>query len=276
MNQSTRPAQKVHLAFDDLSRVRTGEATPSSAQRVQVRRQRQERQAAQRRELMLDAALALFQETGLQGFNMRELGLRAGYTPGALYAYFDGKAAILQALRDRLLNQLTVDLQQSVPRRRPNARTAGDQIDADASSFLLLSRVWWRWLAQDTLRLHLLLAVDLPVTAPLSGARSQPEPGASVMPDAPSLLQQLIRATMPCKEALHTMGLSAERADDLHVHSIVWGIGLLVLHGQQAGSPVLGEHFLEGLRQQLMTAPPMSVSSAPDDTQRPQGDLFGG
>ena len=86
MNQSARPAQKVHLAFDDLSRVRTGEATPSSAQRVQVRRQRQERQAAQRRELMLDAALALFQETGLQGFNMRELGLRAGirlerYTP---------------------------------------------------------------------------------------------------------------------------------------------------------------------------------------------------
>jgi AcrR family transcriptional regulator len=282
MNQKTHPAPKVHLTFDELSSVQTGRAARLALQRVELRQQRQARQAAQRREHMLDAAFALFQETGLQGFNMRELGHRAGYTPGALYAYFDGKAAILQALRDRLLNQLTVEFQRSGSRHRTGVRDRGgragamaDPVDAAAAAFLSLCEVWWHWLAQDPLRLRLLLAVDQPVAAPRPRPPAEPDTSAAAACDEPSLLQQLCQATLPCTDALQAMGLPAEQADRLHEASLVWGIGLLVLHAQQADAPILGERFMEGVRQRLVATLPAQGSAAPDALQRPQGNLFG-
>ena len=58
------------------------------------------------RQAILDAALALIDVSGVDGWSMRELGDRVEYTPGALYRYFDSKAALLAALTSEAMEQL--------------------------------------------------------------------------------------------------------------------------------------------------------------------------
>jgi AcrR family transcriptional regulator len=58
------------------------------------------------RQAILDAALTLIEVNGVDGWSMRELGDRVDYTPGALYRYFDGKAALLAALTADAMEQL--------------------------------------------------------------------------------------------------------------------------------------------------------------------------
>ena len=58
------------------------------------------------RQAILDAALALIEVSGVDGWSMRELGDRVEYTPGALYRYFDSKAALLTALTTEAMEQL--------------------------------------------------------------------------------------------------------------------------------------------------------------------------
>lgn len=50
------------------------------------------------RRAILDAALELIEQSGVDGWSMRELADRVDYTVGALYRYVDGKAALLDAL----------------------------------------------------------------------------------------------------------------------------------------------------------------------------------
>ncbi len=47
-----------------------------------------------RRALVLDAARAVFDELGIEGASIREIAKRAGYTPGAIYSYFENKEAM--------------------------------------------------------------------------------------------------------------------------------------------------------------------------------------
>ncbi|MFD8339066.1 TetR/AcrR family transcriptional regulator [Streptomyces solisilvae] len=58
---------------------------------------------ADRREEILDAALALADEAGLDAVSMRALADRLGVTPMALYRHVDSKADLLDGLVDRLL-----------------------------------------------------------------------------------------------------------------------------------------------------------------------------
>ena len=73
---------------------------------MSIKLQRQQTLQQARRALVLDAARALFDEAGLAGFNMRDVARRAGYTPGALYAYFDSKEALLSGLLSATLDRL--------------------------------------------------------------------------------------------------------------------------------------------------------------------------
>lgn len=274
MNDFPDRAKSSSLAFDELVIVPTKTQASRDSLRVDRRRQRQAEQAAHRREQMLDAAFSLFREVGLQGFNMRELGLRAGYTAGALYAYFDGKAAILQALRDRLLQQLAHELQQSVPKRRVVFRERSgahaatvDHFEGNVVVFLELSQVWWRWLARDSVRWRILLAVDQPVATPflaVSAGREVP------IHNEPDLLEQLLEATAVCRDALHAAGLPVDQASWLQKESLVRGAGLLVLQAGRTDASGLEEHFVEGLRQLLSTS-----GLVPEDPACPQRDLFG-
>jgi AcrR family transcriptional regulator len=66
----------------------------------------QGRRHTRNRQAILDAALTLIETCGIDGWSMRELAERVDYTAGALYRYFDGKAALLTALTDDALQEL--------------------------------------------------------------------------------------------------------------------------------------------------------------------------
>ncbi|MCB1909988.1 MAG: TetR/AcrR family transcriptional regulator [Rhodocyclaceae bacterium] len=83
-------------------------STPSRTERVgRTRRERGAKAVSEvRRGLILEAAREAFAELGLAGASLREIARRAGYTPGALYSYFDSKEAIYGALLGESLERL--------------------------------------------------------------------------------------------------------------------------------------------------------------------------
>ncbi|MGS0685022.1 TetR/AcrR family transcriptional regulator [Nakamurella sp. GG22] len=64
------------------------------------------RRRGRNRQAILDAALELIEKSGVDGWSMRELAGRVDYTPGALYRYFDSKAALLEVLTADAMQQL--------------------------------------------------------------------------------------------------------------------------------------------------------------------------
>ena len=61
---------------------------------AEKRQSRREAASEHKRELILDAARQVFAEEGLEGASLRAIAIRAGYTPAALYFYFESKEAI--------------------------------------------------------------------------------------------------------------------------------------------------------------------------------------
>jgi AcrR family transcriptional regulator len=59
---------------------------------------RRERQRAETRQIILDAARALFVEAGVEATTMRAIALRIGYTPTAIYHHFRDKEALIAEL----------------------------------------------------------------------------------------------------------------------------------------------------------------------------------
>ncbi|MCB0195651.1 MAG: TetR/AcrR family transcriptional regulator [Anaerolineae bacterium] len=59
-----------------------------------------------RRALILDAARSVFFELGLEGASLREIAKRAGYSPGAIYNYFNNREEIYAALLSESLERL--------------------------------------------------------------------------------------------------------------------------------------------------------------------------
>ncbi|MFY9846460.1 MAG: TetR/AcrR family transcriptional regulator [Trebonia sp.] len=58
------------------------------------------RTAAARRQQILDAATACFSERGIHATTMQDICQRAGLSPGAVYCWFTGKEAIIDAVAD--------------------------------------------------------------------------------------------------------------------------------------------------------------------------------
>ena len=58
----------------------------------------------------MDASLALNREGGPEAVTVREVARRAGYSPAALYGYFEGRQAIIQAIVDGADRQLAARL----------------------------------------------------------------------------------------------------------------------------------------------------------------------
>jgi len=98
------------MQLDELRPV-PSEAEREAAQRqLELRQQRQLAMSDTRRALVLDAARSVFAEKGLEGAGIREIARRAGYTPGALYSYFDSKEAIYAALLSESLDRLHAEV----------------------------------------------------------------------------------------------------------------------------------------------------------------------
>ncbi len=92
-----------------------------------------------KRRQILDAALAIADEDGLDGVSMRAVAARVGVSPMALYPYVGSKDALLDGLVGRLLGQLPAP---SGPDWRAGLREAAHAIRALArahpSAFVLL------------------------------------------------------------------------------------------------------------------------------------------
>ncbi len=91
--------------------------------REAIRSRREKALADTRRAHVLAAAREAFFELGLEGASLREIARRAGYTPGALYSYFDSKEEVYAALLGESLERL-------------NARVASAAVDGDATAAL--------------------------------------------------------------------------------------------------------------------------------------------
>lgn len=74
---------------------------------------------ADKRQQILDAALALADEQGLAAVTMRAVAARVGLTPMALYPRIDGKDGLLDGLVERLLAELMTVLES---RQEPTSR----------------------------------------------------------------------------------------------------------------------------------------------------------
>ena len=59
-----------------------------------------------KRDLILEAARAVFEAEGLEGASLRAIAARAGYTPAALYFHFDSKEAVYAEVLHRSLATL--------------------------------------------------------------------------------------------------------------------------------------------------------------------------
>lgn len=219
-------------------------------------RQRQQRQLAMsdtRRALVLDAARSVFAEKGVEGASIREIARRAGYTPGAIYSYFDSKEAIYAALLAESLERLNAEV--------AAARTFKLQPQLTLAA---KAQAWFGFYARNPrdLDLGFYLVQGLAPRGLTSELNQQ-------------LNGRLQDALRPCEAALQAMGLSGDAALRENTALFAHGVGLLLLQhtgrirlfGQSAGS--LFETYVEQLVARLSPVTP-SASLALE-----QPDLFG-
>lgn len=263
----------MSVKFDAITPVPSPEQLRQQEQRLADRQARQQRFGDERRQQLLDVAWSLWQEVGGQGFNMRLLAQRAGYTAGALYAYFPGREAILSALRQRVIQDLA-DLVAGIQvgrgdrpgRGRKDLLAAGAAHPAQARAlFIDRSVAWWACLAGDTQRLQLVLH---------GGHGLQDDAGESPGASASELLPRLADALQPCLEALRACGLSVDSAQQLHDEVLAYGLGLLVLQGPKRGEgrAVMETRFVQSLQRWMDVA---LLAAQPEPNEAGQGDLFG-
>jgi len=63
-------------------------------------KRRREQQKQETRRAIVEAASALFQKRGYDGFSLRGVAEQIGYSPGTIYLYFDNKDALLFTIVD--------------------------------------------------------------------------------------------------------------------------------------------------------------------------------
>jgi len=174
---------------------------------MQAKLQRRQTLSDARRALVLDAARAVFSEAGIEGASIREIARRAGYTPGAIYSYFESKEAIYAALLDESLLRLCTAVAE--------AETFADR---PALTLASKARAWFGFYAAHPRELDLGFYL-------VHGMR--PRGLTSELDHA--LNDQLKEALNPCEEALRAMGLDA--ADALRENTALFahGVGLLLM-----------------------------------------------
>ena len=136
-NEAYGPSEKRHMDLPEAELPETElpeSESPVAGQGSRDDGSRKDRQRAvsgHRRSLILDAAKEVFQESGLDGANVREIAKRAGYTPGAIYFYFRSKEEIYGALLADSLERLNV----AVSCAGKNTRSRRAKLLAKATAF---------------------------------------------------------------------------------------------------------------------------------------------
>ncbi len=87
---------------------------PTRVQRLsQASRQRRESEKQELRHAILQAASDLFVERGYEGFSLRQVAERIGYSPTTIYLYFADKDSLIFALLDDAFDQFGTALRQA-------------------------------------------------------------------------------------------------------------------------------------------------------------------
>ena len=174
---------------------------------MQAKLRRQQALTDSRRALVLDAARTVFESLGIQGASIREIAKQAGYTPGAIYSYFENKEAIYGAL-----------LAESLERLNAAVDAAGQTNFAPAEMLSAKASAWFGFFAANPrdLDLGFYLVHGL-----------QPR-GLTVELNF-QLNDRLHDALRPCESALQAMGLNLEEALRENTSLFAHGVGLLLM-----------------------------------------------
>lgn len=174
---------------------------------MQARVQRHQFQNDLRRKGVLDAARAVFERLGIEGASIREIASQAGYTPGAIYSYFESKEAIYGALLAESLERLNVAVQ-----------AAGDDQISPAGRLEAKACAWFGFYTAHPRDLDLVFYLVLGCQARSVTDELNRE-----------LNERLYDALHPCEQALQAMGLSPEEALRENTSLFAHGVGLLLL-----------------------------------------------
>lgn len=183
---------------------------------MQAKHQRQQTMIDARRALVLDAARAVFAEAGMDGANIRDIAKRAGYTPGAIYSYFDSKDAIYEALLGESLERLNAAVAQArVVKNKPE------------KTLLAKSLAWFGFYASNPRDLDLGFYL-LQGTKPRAWTNESNSHLDKQLENS-RLNERLLDALLPGKAALLEMGLSPAQATRESIALFAHGVGLLLL-----------------------------------------------
>ena len=160
-----------------------------------------------RRALVLDAARTVFESLGIQGASIREIAKQAGYTPGAIYSYFENKEAIYGAL-----------LAESLERLNAAVDASGNPGLAPAEMLSAKASAWFGFFAANPrdLDLGFYLVHGLQPRGLTAELNFQ-------------LNDRLHDALRPCESALQAMGLNLEEALRENTSLFAHGVGLLLM-----------------------------------------------
>jgi AcrR family transcriptional regulator len=113
------------------------------------RAKRTEQEIKAMRARILDATLELLRQEGLEGVSIRKIAERVGVSHMLLYSYFENRAAIIQALRERGFEEMEAFFAESL--RRAETGDALVQVRVSLGRFIELSheypklyRLAWR------------------------------------------------------------------------------------------------------------------------------------
>ena len=174
---------------------------------MQAKTERQQAMTDVRRARVLDAARAVFEKLGIEGASVREIARAAGYTPGAIYFYYDSKEAIYGALLAESLERLN----EKVAQAGTGALDPAAQLEAKASA-------WFDFYADNPRELDLGFYL-------VQGMRPR---GLNATLNE-QLNGRLHDALQPCEAALQALGLTVEAALRETTALFAHGVGLLLL-----------------------------------------------
>ncbi len=211
-----------------------------------------------RRALVLDAARIVFSEAGIEGASIREIAKKAGYTPGAIYSYFESKEAIYAALLDESLMRLQAAVAEAkVFKSRPDKTLAAK------------AQAWFDFYAANPRDLDLGFYL-------VHGMRPR---GLTSELDH-ELNDRLYDALSPCEEALRALGLDAALALQENTAFFAHGVGLLLMQHTgrirmcRQSADALFKTYLAQLTLRSTAATMNEEEGEPIEAGQP--DLFGG
>jgi len=175
---------------------------------VEKGQRRREAVSEHKRELILDAAKQIFAEEGLEGASLRAIAVRAGYTPAALYFYFESKEAIYA----EVLKASLASLGEAVHEAVAQTRTAAQRLKAAAMGF-------FRFYTENPRDLDLGFYLFRGGMKPAGLGRARDE----------TLNAALEAALRPIADAALELGASRQKANLLMVDCFAHATGLLLL-----------------------------------------------